>query len=72
MRYNQRLADKLHGNVKLDENTGKRWLTKRGGDVKGMGVGYTMDVQFDQSNVRSNAKDADKAYLSKKYGKGSR
>ena len=36
---------------KLDDNTGKRWLAKRGGDVKGMGVGYTMDVQFDRSKV---------------------
>lgn len=62
----------LHGNIKLDENTGKRWLAKRGGDVKGAGVGYSMNVQFDRSNVRSNAKDADKAYLSNKHGKGSR
>lgn len=53
MRYSQRLADKLHGNIKMDENAGKRWLTKRGGDIKGMGVGYTMDVTFDQSKVRT-------------------
>jgi hypothetical protein len=57
---------------KMDENTGKRWLSRRGGDIKGMGVGYTMNVTFDAAKVRSNAKDADKAYLSKKHGKGSR
>lgn len=59
-------------NIKLDENTGKRWLQKHGGDIKGRGVGYSLDVTFDRSKVRSNAKDADKAYLSKKHGKGSR
>lgn len=53
MRYNQRQADKLHGNIKMDENAGKRWLSKRGGDVKGMGVGYTMGVSFDASKVRT-------------------
>ena len=37
--------------IKLDENTGKRWLSKRGGDIKGMGVGYAMDVQFDRSKI---------------------
>lgn len=36
---------------KLDENTGKRWLAKRGGDIKGGGVGYSMDVQFDRSKI---------------------
>ena len=57
---------------KLDEYTGKRWLAKRGGDVKGHGVGYTMDIEFDASKVRTNAKDATASYLMKKHGKGSR
>lgn len=51
--YTQRQADAIHGNVKLDENAGKRWLSKRGGDIKGMGVGYTMDVSFDRSKIRT-------------------
>lgn len=36
---------------KLDENTGKRWLAKHGGDIKGSGVGYSIDVQFDRSKI---------------------
>ena len=58
--------------IKLDENTGKRWLAKRGGDVKCSGVGHTIDVRFNDMDVNSNTKDANKAYLSKKHGKGSR
>lgn len=58
--------------IKLDDNTGKRWLAKHGGDIKGMGVGYTMDVSFDASNVRTNAKDANTAYLRDRHGKGSK
>lgn len=37
--------------IKLDENTGKRWLATRGGDVKGGGVGYTMGLEFDRSKI---------------------
>lgn len=57
--------------IKIDEHTGSRWLRKRGGDVKGAGVGYTMDVSFDQAAVRTNAKDANTAYLKARHGKGS-
>ena len=37
--------------IKLDDNTGKRWLSKRGGDIKGRGVGYTMNVEFDRTKI---------------------
>lgn len=36
---------------KLDEYAGKRWLAKRGGDVKCRGVGYTMDIEFDRTKI---------------------
>jgi hypothetical protein len=69
MRYNQRLADKLHGNVKMDENAGKRWLSKRGGDIKGMGVGYTMDVTFDQSKVKTLQHHANEKVLRENHSR---
>ena len=58
---------KRHG-----DNAGAAWLRNHGGDIKGGGVGYTFDIEFDASKVRSNAKDATAAYLMKKHGKGSR
>lgn len=58
---------KRHG-----DNAGAAWLRNHGGDVKCHGVGYTLDIEFDNSKVRTNAKDATAAYLMKKHGKGSR
>jgi hypothetical protein len=38
---------------KIDEFTGTRWLRKHGGDVRGGGVGYTMNVTFDKAKVKT-------------------
>mgnify|MGYP003650519849 CR=1 FL=1 len=62
----------MNANTKIDEFSADRWLRKRGGVPKSHGVGYTTDVRFDSTKVRTNAKDIDKAYLSNKHGKGSR
>lgn len=62
----------MNGNTKIDAFSADRWLKSRGGVPKSNGVGYTMDVRFDETKVRTNAKDATRAYLSNKHGKGSR
>jgi hypothetical protein len=54
------------------DNAGAAWLRNRGGgDIKGNGVGYTNDLEFDRANCRTNAKDANTAYLRDRHGKGS-
>lgn len=55
---------------KLDDNTGKRWLAKRGGDIKGNGVGYTMGIEFDRSKVRTRQHSVNEWALRGKEYKG--
>lgn len=65
----------MHANLYIKrhgDNAGAAWLRNHSSDIKGSGVGYTFDIQFDGSKVRNNAKDATSAYLMKKHGKGSR
>ena len=60
----------MNANTKIDEYSADRWLRKRGGVPKSYGVGYTQDVRFDSSKVRTNATEATKAYLRNKHGAG--
>jgi hypothetical protein len=53
------------------DNAGAVWLRRRGGDIKTRGLGLTNDLYTDTSNVRTNAKDANTAYLRDRHGKGS-
>jgi hypothetical protein len=53
------------------DNAGAAWLRRRGGDIKGSGVGCTNDIAFDRNAIRTNAKDANTAYLRDRHGKGS-
>ena len=53
IRRTQQQRDHIHGNVKRDDNMGSRWLKARGSDIKGMGVGYTLDVKQDRSKIRT-------------------
>lgn len=56
--------------IKLDDNTGKRWLSKRGGDIKGRGVGYSMNVEFDRQKIKTNQHYINEAALrGKEYTK---
>ena len=48
---------------KLDDNTGKRWLKRRGGDVKGQGVGYNTDVQTDRTKIKTRQHRINEAAL---------
>jgi hypothetical protein len=40
----------------LPENTGSKWLSKRGALPRGHGVGYTLDIQFDIAKVSTRQK----------------
>lgn len=57
---------------KLSDNAGAAWLKARGGDIATQGIGYTNDLRFDRSKVRTNATEATKIYLNRKHGKAGR
>lgn len=54
------------------DNAGAAWLKNRGGDIKTNGVGYTNDLKHDRAGVRTNALDANRAYLRDRHGKEGR
>ena len=56
--------------IKLDDNTGKRWLSKHGGDIKGSGVGYSWGLEFDRQKIKTNQHYINEAALrGKEYTK---
>ena len=61
----------MNGNTKIDQYSADRWLRGRGGVPKSTGIGLKMDLHFDASAVRTNAKELSKAYLRNKHGKAS-
>ena len=58
----------MNANTKIDEYSADRWLRKRGGVPKSHGVGYTQDVRFDKTKVRTNATEARNAQMQEELG----
>ena len=54
---------------KMDDNTGARWLAKRGGDIKAQGLGMTRGVKFDQSKVKTLQHHANEKVLRENHSR---
>ncbi len=72
MNHTEALAHIRKRNKATRNTDSARWLRDRGCSVKESGVGYTVDVRFDQTKVRTNAKDANTIYLNRRFGKAGR